>query len=141
MAWSGDSRRIAFSTKREGDEAGQIYVLDIAHGGEAMRVTSLTMGASSPKFSPDGHSLLFESAVYPGAADEEANKKAAAEHKARKYSARVYEGFPIRQWDQWLPDTHLHLMVVSLDAGAKPKDLLSGTKLATSVGYAGAATP
>ena len=32
--WSPDSRRIAF-TRREGEEAAQIYVLDIAGGGEA----------------------------------------------------------------------------------------------------------
>src|SRR5215471_8129958 len=29
VAWSADSRRIAFSTKREGDEANQIYTLDL----------------------------------------------------------------------------------------------------------------
>jgi dipeptidyl aminopeptidase/acylaminoacyl peptidase len=140
VAWSGDSRRIAFSAKREGDDAGQVYILDIAHGGEAMRVTSLAMGASGPRFSPDGRQLLFESAVYPGAQDEEANKKVASERKARKYSARVYDSFPIRQWDQWLPETHSHLFVQSLEGDTKPKDLLSGTKLASSPGFAGAPT-
>ena len=34
--WSPDSRRIAFSTKREGDDVAQIYILDLA-GGEARR--------------------------------------------------------------------------------------------------------
>ena len=33
---------IAFTTKREGDEAEQVYVLDIAGGGEARRVTNLS---------------------------------------------------------------------------------------------------
>jgi Tol biopolymer transport system component len=28
VTWSPDSRRIAFAARREGDEAGQIYVLD-----------------------------------------------------------------------------------------------------------------
>src|SRR5688572_18154594 len=28
-AWSGDSKRIAFSAKREGDDAAQVYVLNI----------------------------------------------------------------------------------------------------------------
>ena len=40
MNWSLDSKRIAFSAKREGDEANQIYVLDIVVGGEAQRVTT-----------------------------------------------------------------------------------------------------
>jgi Tol biopolymer transport system component len=35
VAWSADSRNIAFTTKREGDEAEQIYILDLASGGEA----------------------------------------------------------------------------------------------------------
>jgi hypothetical protein len=39
VAWSPDSRRIAFSARREGDEVSQIYVLDVADGGEAVRVT------------------------------------------------------------------------------------------------------
>ena len=31
-AWAPDSRRIAFSAKREGDDEAQIYVLDLAGG-------------------------------------------------------------------------------------------------------------
>src|SRR5215207_3234906 len=45
VAWSPDSRQIVFSAKREGDEASQIYILDVASGGEAVRVTSLSTGA------------------------------------------------------------------------------------------------
>ncbi|NBR08047.1 MAG: S9 family peptidase, partial [Opitutaceae bacterium] len=37
--WSPDSRKLAFTAKREGDEAGQVYVLDLATGGEAERIT------------------------------------------------------------------------------------------------------
>src|SRR5438552_2193130 len=64
VAWSADSRRIAFATRREGDEMAQIYVLDLAGGGEATRVTSLSTGAASPKWRPDGGALLFTSLVY-----------------------------------------------------------------------------
>jgi Tol biopolymer transport system component len=102
VAWSPDSRQIAFSAKREGDEASQIYVLDVAAGGEAVRVTSLSTGARAPPWSPDGKTLLFTSTVYPGAADDEANKKVAAERKAQKYRARVYDKFPVRNWDKWI---------------------------------------
>lgn len=96
VVWSPDSKRIAFAARREGDDTSQVYLLDVAGGGEAQRVTSLSTGATSPKFSPEGSMLLFTSSVYPGAADDDANKKIAAERKARKYSARVYDGFPIR---------------------------------------------
>ena len=139
-SWSADSTRIAFSAKRDSDEAAQIYLLDLTAPGEALRVTSIATGASAPKFSPDGRSILFQSTVYPGAVDEESNRKAAAERKARKYRARVYDGFPVRYWDKWLDDTQRHIFVQSVSPGSKPRDLLAGTRLAASAGFAGAST-
>lgn len=140
VQWSPDSRRIAFSARREGDEAAQIYVLDIAGGGEAARVTFLSTGASAPRWRPDGQALAFTSMVYPGAADDAANQKAAAERKARKYHARVYETFPIRYWDHWLDDRQIHLFVQELHEGAAPRDLLAGTRLVANPGYGGTET-
>ncbi len=137
VAWSPDSRQIAFSARREGDEASQIYILDIANGGEAVRVTSLSTGARSPQWRPDGKALAFISTVYPGAADDDANKKIAAERKAQKYRVRVYDSFPIRNWDRWLDDMHAHLFVQDAQPGAKAKDLLAGTKLVSDRGFAG----
>jgi dipeptidyl aminopeptidase/acylaminoacyl peptidase len=136
VVWSPDSRRLAFSAKREGDETGQIYVLDLT-GGEAQRVTSLSTGASSPQFSPDGRSILFNTMAYPGTADDEANKKIAKERKDRKYHVRVYESFPIRQWDRWLDDQQVHLAIQPLDGASKAKDLLAGTKLVNEPGFSG----
>ncbi|HWQ53710.1 MAG TPA: S9 family peptidase [Bryobacteraceae bacterium] len=134
--FSPDSTRLAFSTKREGDEVPQIYVLPL-DGGEAFRVTSLSTGASNPNWRPDGKAILFQSRVYPGAADEEANKKIAADRKARKYNARVFEGFPFRNWDRWLDDLKPHLFVQELQQGAIARDLLAGTKLAALPGFDG----
>ena len=135
--WSPDSRQVYFSTKREGDEAAQIYRLDLAAGGEAIRLTSLTLGATNPQISPDGKRLLFTSQAYPGAMSEEDNKRISAERKARKYNARVYDGFPVRHWDKWLEEAQTHLFVQSVEAGAKAKDLLAGTKLASEKGFGG----
>lgn len=134
--WSPDGKRIAFSTRREGDEVPQIYILSI-EGGEAMRVTTLSTGARSPQFSPDGKAILFQSSVFPGTLNDDDNKKSAAERKARKWNARVYEGFPIRNWDRWLDDRQTHVFVQSLDAGAKAKDLLAGSKMVAEAGFAG----
>jgi dipeptidyl aminopeptidase/acylaminoacyl peptidase len=134
--WSRDSRRIAFSARREGDDASQIYVLDLA-GGEAQRVTSISTGASSPLWRPDGRAILFTSMVYPGAATDSANRAAAAERKARKYNARVYDASPIRLWDRWLDDRRPHLFVQSLEPGTPARDLLAGSRLAQGVGFGG----
>jgi dipeptidyl aminopeptidase/acylaminoacyl peptidase len=137
--WSPDSRMLAFSARREGDEVNQIYTINVAEGGEAARVTSLSTGARSPQWRPDGKAMLFTSSVFPGAVDDEANKKIAADRKAQKYRARVYDSFPIRYWDRWLDDTQTHLFVQTLDPGAKAKDLLAGTKLVAEAGFAGRA--
>lgn len=140
VSWSPDSTRLAFSARREGDEVAQIYIINIADGGEAARVTSLSTGARSPDWRPDGKAILFTSTVFPGAVDDDANKKIAAERKAQKYRARVYEGFPIRNWDKWLEDTEGHLFVQSLEPGAKAKDLFAGTKIVNDPGFSGRVT-
>ncbi|HEV8433887.1 MAG TPA: hypothetical protein VGR95_10780 [Thermoanaerobaculia bacterium] len=136
VTWSPDSHRLAFSAKRDGDEQNQIYVLDLA-GGEAQRVTNLAAGAHSPQFSPDGKAILMTTMVYPGAADDDANKKAAKEHKDRKYHVRVYDSFPVRQWDRWLDDQQVHLAVQPLDGTSRAKDVLAGTKLIAEPGFSG----
>jgi dipeptidyl aminopeptidase/acylaminoacyl peptidase len=137
VAWSPDSRRIAFATKREGDDVNQIYSLDLSSGGEATRVTSLSTGAASPVWRPDGKAILFTSLVYPNAADDAANKKIAVERKDQKYKVRAYDSFPVRYWDRWLDDRQIHVFVQGVDPGGAPKDLLAGTKLVKSPGFSG----
>ena len=46
--WSPDSRRIAFSARREGDDQSQVYVLDLATGGSAARHESIDRRIESP---------------------------------------------------------------------------------------------
>jgi dipeptidyl aminopeptidase/acylaminoacyl peptidase len=136
VTWAPDSHRIAFSAKREGDDANQIYILDL-NGGEAQRATSLSTGARSPVFRPDGKAILFSSSVYPGTSDDEANKKIAKERKDRKYNVRAFDSFPIKAWDRWLDDKQVHLFVQDLDSGSKARDILGGTSLVKEVGFAG----
>ena len=57
----------------------------------ATRVTSISTGAASPQWRPDGRAILFTSLVYPNAADDAANKKISAERKDQKYKVRAYE--------------------------------------------------
>jgi dipeptidyl aminopeptidase/acylaminoacyl peptidase len=136
VAWSPDSRRIAFSAKREGDDASQIYLLDVTAGGEAQRFTTVSTGARAPQFSPSNDAILFATNAYPNAADDDASKKIAKERKDQKYNVRVYESFPIRNWDRWLDDRHTHLMVQSFEP-APTHDILAGTKLVAESGFGG----
>lgn len=139
-AWSPDSRRLAFSARRDGDEVTQIYVLDVRQGGEAEGVTALSTGARAPRWSPDGGRLLFVSDVYPGALDDAANRRAAQAAKERKPSARVYDGFPIRHWDRWLDERRAHVFVQEARPGAGAKDLLAGSEWARRPGSGGQLT-
>ena len=136
-AWSPDSKRIAFSAKRDADEVSQIYILDVAGGGEAQRLTKLSQGVRAPRFSPDGKRVLFASTMFPNALDDEAQQKAAKEEKDRKFNVRIYDSFPIRSWDRWVePNREPHLLVQDVDGGSA-KDLLAGTKLLAEAGFGG----
>jgi len=144
VAWSPDSSRIVFSAQRDNDDLPQIYSLDLRNGGEAQRLTSVSGGARGPVFSHDGRQLAFVSLMYPQATDEASNKAIIDEHRALKNNARIYDGFPIRSWDRWLDERQARVFVMGLDEDGLPdgtlRDLLAGTKLAASPGFAGRQT-
>ena len=137
VAWSPDSRRIAFAAKRDGDEESQIYVLDIAGGGEAQRVTTLSTGASRPLWRPDGQAVLCSSMIFPGAVNDADNRARLEERKARKYNARAFDDFPIRHWDRWLDERRPTLILQTLGPDGETRDLLAGTGLVRGRGFGG----
>jgi dipeptidyl aminopeptidase/acylaminoacyl peptidase len=137
--FSHDGRRIAFSAKRGTDTEAQIHVLDLA-GGDAQRVTDVATGARAPQFSPDGQRLLFVSNVFADARSNADNRRLLEAQKARKYNARVYTTFPIRNWDKWREPRQPHVFVQDL-AGGEARDLLAGSSLAGARGFGGRVAP
>src|SRR3954468_16940668 len=137
VEWSPDSRKIAFSARREDDSTAQIYVMNIADGGEAARVTNVSTGASAPHWRPDGRAILFSTMTYPGALTDSANRAAAAERKGHKYVARVFESSPIRIWDHWLDERKASLWIQPLEPAGPARDILAGTQLANNAGFRG----
>jgi dipeptidyl aminopeptidase/acylaminoacyl peptidase len=144
VVWSPDSRRIVFSAQRDNDEVPQLYVLDLAAGGEAQRLTNLSGGARVPVFSHDGGQIAFVSLMYPGTTDDASNKARIAAYRERKANVRIYEGFPVRNWDHWLDERQPRIFIQALDADGfakgAPRDLLLGTKLLANPGFAGRLT-
>jgi dipeptidyl aminopeptidase/acylaminoacyl peptidase len=144
VAWSPDSKRIVFSAQRDGDEVPQIYSLDLAAGGEAQRLTDLSGGARAPVYSHDGRAIAYVSVMFPDAKDDATNKQKLEARRTRKANVRAYDGFPIRSWDRWLDERQVRIFVQPLDgdglANGAPRDLLAGTKLAASPGFAGRQT-
>ncbi|MBC8024826.1 MAG: S9 family peptidase, partial [Steroidobacteraceae bacterium] len=144
VTWSADSHRIAFSAQRDGDDLPQVYSLDLEAGGEAQRLTNLSGGARNPVFSHDGRHLAYVSVMFPDARDDAANKQMVEARRARKANVRIFDGFPIRSWDRWLDERQVRIFVQPLDADGQPagpaRDLLLGSKLFSSPGFAGRQT-
>src|SRR5262245_53051206 len=139
-AWSPDSTKLAFTARRDGDEVSQVYVLDIARGGDAQKVTNAPTSASLPRWSPDGKRLLFQAAMWSGATDEDSNRKAAADRRGAKSRVRIYETFPIRNFDVWNDDTTTQMWVVDVEGDRKERSLIGSSKLAASRGFSSGAT-
>lgn len=135
-AWSPDSDRVAFTAKRYGDATTQLYVMPV-DGGEAIKLTQLTLGARNPQWSRDGKYILFQSSVHRGATNEASNKQIVEDRKKAKTKVRTYETFPIRRWDRWLDDARPHLFVVRADGSQPEHDLLARSALVAGPGFGG----
>lgn len=136
-AFSPDSRTLAFTARREGDEAPQVYLLPL-DGGEARRLTNRPTGASSPVFRPDGKALLYQSMIYPGARTDEENRKEAAARRARKDTAKIFDAMPVRYWNTWLDDREPVIFVQDVDGPDEPVLIAPGPRFQGSFNPAGA---
>lgn len=134
--WNPAGNRIAFTAKREGDETAQIYLIDPT-GGEAQRLTQMTLGARRPLWSPDGRFILFQGTSFREARNETQTKSMSDERKKSKSKVRTYETFPIRRWDKWIDDSQTRLFVVPADGSSSPTDVLANTPLVKSPGFRG----
>ncbi|MBN8482346.1 MAG: S9 family peptidase [Xanthomonadales bacterium] len=114
--YSPDGRWIAFTSKRDGDDVAQLYVLPMAGGGEARRLTTVPTGVGGIRWFADSRRIAFVSRVW---ADRD--WKAAAEELKRrkdsKVSATAWDKAPIRYWDQWIDDRQAHVFAIGLDGG------------------------
>ena len=117
-AVSPDGKRLAFLRKPAGSTTAQLHVMPL-DGGEARKLTDLPLGASDPRWLPDGRHVLVISPLYKGALEVEATRKLHEERTKAGDRPHVTEERLYRFWDRWLTDGEVpHLFVVDVETGS-----------------------
>jgi dipeptidyl aminopeptidase/acylaminoacyl peptidase len=115
--WSPDGKQILFESNRSGES--QLWVIGL-DGGEARQLTTISTGASTGIWSPDGSHVAFVSAVYPEFSDkpfkesDSLNKKKLEEVEKSPVKAKTFRGLFYRHWDEYVGDKRQHLFVLKL---------------------------
>lgn len=113
--FSPDGAMIAFVSKREDDDANQIYLLPMREPGEARRLTEVPTGVSAPKWA-GGH-IYFISRIWPDKDWEEMAERVEKDKDA-KMSARTWNAMPYSHWDQWIEEERqAHLFRIPAEGG------------------------
>jgi dipeptidyl aminopeptidase/acylaminoacyl peptidase len=130
------SRRILFLSSRSGSTQVWTADFDSATGATSnpRKLTSISTEADNAQWSPDGHSVLFTSSVYPDcpaittadfASGDKCNAdrdKAAADSKVK---AQIFTHLFYRHWDHFTGEKRSHIFLVSAETGAM-RDLNPG---------------
>ncbi|CAN5491223.1 S9 family peptidase [soil metagenome] len=129
--WSPDSSKILFESTRSGSQ--QLWLLDVKTGGEAIQLTTISTGAGTGIWSPDGSHIAFVSAIYPEfsslpfAESDKKNKEKNDAIEASPVKAKTFTKLFYRHWDEYVGDKRQHLFVVDLK-NRKPHDATPGDR-------------
>lgn len=114
--FNSDGTKLAFVSKREGDEVSQIYVLTMDTPGEALRLSEVPTGVSAIKWR--GNHIYFISKVWPTKTWEEMAQQL-KKNKESKMSAKTWSALPFNAWDSWVDeDRQAHLFRIHEKGGA-----------------------
>ncbi len=128
VQFASDGKRILFLSSREGGQQVWVADFDPATGAtsNAKKLTAIATEADNAKWSPDGHSVVFTSGVYPDcppitAADFDTGNKCNAGRDAvlaaSKVKAQIWTHLLYRHWDHFTGDKKSHLFQVLVESG------------------------
>ncbi len=136
LQFAPNGHLVLFLSGREGGQ--QIWLADFdpttGAASNARKLTAIATEADNAKWSPDGHSVLFTSGVYPDCpaittADFDTGNKCNTDRDAAlaasKVKAQVFTHLLYRHWDHFTGDKRSHLFLVSVESGAM-RDLNPG---------------
>ncbi|HVU46474.1 MAG TPA: hypothetical protein VHD85_10130, partial [Terracidiphilus sp.] len=131
-----DNKHIVFVSSRDGGQ--QLWLANFDPTTSATsnphKLTSISTDADSPKWSPDGRSVLFISSVYPDcppirtadfATGNQCNTDRDAALAASKVKAQIFTHLLYRHWNHYTGDKRSHLFLVSVADGTM-RDLNPG---------------
>jgi dipeptidyl aminopeptidase/acylaminoacyl peptidase len=133
VEFSPDNRRILFLSSREAGQQVWLADFDTATGSTSneKKLTSIWTNADNAKWSPDGHSIVFTSEVYPDCpaitttdfdSGNKCNSDRDTAQAASKVKAQIFTHLLYRHWNHYTGDKRSHLFLISVGNG-KLRDL------------------
>lgn len=112
--WDIDNKGLYFISHRSG--SAQIHYLSL-NGGEAEQITDFYMGIHSPKLSPDGTKIIFNTKIFPElGVDETATKNLLDAMNNGPVQAHLADSLMVRHWTEYEDGQYSHIILYNLES-------------------------